>query len=132
MRLNEITTQFDDLNTKTEKQQITTVSGFGWAIRHIENPSESVQLAAVNQHGASIQFIENPSETVQLAAVRKHWSAIRYIKNPTTLVIKTALTNPKAVGSEGDYENTIVLVFANNALLMKKWLRYGKVMRGQK
>jgi hypothetical protein len=125
-----------DWNTKTEKQQIAMVSKAGYyGIGKIKNPSEAVQLAAVSCDGYAIEIIIdnkiNPSEAVQLAAVAQHGSAIMHIKDPSPVVIKTALTNPELIRYSITFDEAVKKLFANNSLLMKKWLRYGEAMRTQ-
>ena len=67
----------------TGKDQLEAVKQNGYAIQHINNPSEAVQLEAVKQYGFAIQYINNPSEAVQLEAVKQYGYAIRHIKNPS-------------------------------------------------
>ncbi len=140
-----------DWNTKTEAEQIAFVQEDGFNIEYINDPSESVQMAAVNQNGYSIQCIKNPSEAVQLVAVKNNGWSIRHIKNPSEAVqlaavnengwvleditkpppqlIKIALQRLALSGYEQRYRDLVKKVFANNALLMRKWLRYDETMR---
>jgi hypothetical protein len=135
MKLFEVTKQLVDWNAKTEKQQIAMVRRNGWDIERIINPSEAVQLAAVNQSGHSIRFIIKggiiPSEAVQLASVNQNVWAFLNINRPSPQVIKTALTNQRFIKDSNAYEQQVKKLFANNALLMNKWLRYGETMRNQ-
>jgi F-box domain len=66
-----------------EMAQLAAVRRTGYAIQHIENPSEQVQLAAVQQTGDALRYIKNPSEQVQLAAVRRTGYVLEHIKNPS-------------------------------------------------
>ncbi len=118
-----------DWNLKSEEEQIAFVSKDGYAIVYIDNPSEVVQTAAVNQNGYVLHHIKNPSEAVRLAAVRQYGGAIYYINNPTKQEIKIALTDQKFIVFRATYEQIIKRIFANNALMMRKWIRYGKNMR---
>ncbi len=77
----------------------------------------------------AVKYIKNPSEAVQLAVIKEYIWAFLRINNPTPLVIKTALTNPILIGDERAFKQAVTAVFSNNALLMKKWLRYGETMR---
>jgi hypothetical protein len=115
-----------------EESQIEYVQKDYQRIRRIVNPSEAVQLAAVNSNAYSFKYIKNPSEAVQLAAVSKVGSTIRYCKNPSNLVLTTALKNQGFVNNEEKYESFIKKYFKDNAILMKKWLRYGETMRSYK
>ena len=72
------------------KSQLEAVKQNGYAIIHIENPSEQVQLQAVKQNGLAIYHIKSPSEQVQLEAVKQDGSAIGYIKNPSERVKEVA------------------------------------------
>ncbi len=65
-------------------------------------------------------------------AIKKQPKYITYfIPNPTTEMIKYALTNPSVIEDKQFYESTVRKLFANNTLLMKKWIRYGEAMRSQ-
>jgi hypothetical protein len=44
---------------------LAAVKQNGYAIHHIENPSEDVQLEAVREDGHSIMYIKNPSDYVK-------------------------------------------------------------------
>jgi hypothetical protein len=135
MKLNQLN-EVVDWNEKSEKQQIAMVkSGAFNAIAHIKNPSEAVQLVAVSVNGFAIRFIIlrgiTPSSAVQHAAVTQTPRAIEYIDNPTPTAIKTALTSINFIYEEEAYSGEVRRLFANNAILMKKWLRYGETMRNQ-
>ncbi len=113
----------------TEEEQLSYVSRCGGFIRFIENPSEAVQLAAVNKDGSAIQDIENPHESVQMMAIQKGAWVICSIDCPSPKAIKTALTTQSFINNSYDYDRTVKKIFADNALLMKKWLRYSESMR---
>jgi hypothetical protein len=142
---------------QTEREQLAAVNRSGFEIEFINNPSEAVQLAAVNQNASAIKYIinkgivpseavqlaavcktghlikdiDNPSEIVQLGAISRDWRAIIYISNPTPYVVKTALLDQRFIDRQQNYERYIKNQFKDNALLMKKWLRYGETMRSQ-
>ncbi len=128
-----------DIKNPTEAVQLAAVRQDDYALNIILNglykriPSEAVQLAAVKKRGRAIGYITQagivPSEAVQIAAVSQDGAAIISIDNPSNPVIKTALTNQSFVEKEVWYNSTIEKLFANNTLLMKKWLRYGENMR---
>jgi hypothetical protein len=124
-----------DLNDRTEEEQLAVVKRTAYAIKHIKNPSEAVQLAAVAQDGFAICYvIDNrnvPSEAVQMLAVKQDVYTIHVIRNPAPAVIKAALTNSALVHQVLEYEYLVNKLFADNALLMKKWIRYGETMRNQ-
>ncbi len=149
-----------DWNTKPEKQQITMVKRNGFNIKKITNPSEAVQIAAVTNNGNAIHTIINmgiiPKEAVQLAAVKQNPHMIRslenpseavqmvvagdayaswlvtYIHNPSPLAIRTSLTNQQFINAQSAYEEAVKVIFKDNNILMKKWLRYGENMRTRK
>jgi len=75
--------KLSDLNTASEKRQLTAVKKDGSRIQYISNPSLAIQLAAVQQSGWAIRSIDNPTPAVQLAAVQHRPWAIEYIKNPS-------------------------------------------------
>jgi hypothetical protein len=158
VKLNEVAKSKVDWNTKSEGQQIALVKRAWNSIRLIDNPSEAVQLAAVTRDGLAldiivkkgikpseavqiaavsesgiiIQDIRNPSEAVQLAAVNQTGYAIEFIKVEliTQLVAKTALIDVKYIKHHRESYNEMVhKLFANNTVLLKKWLRYGEAMR---
>jgi hypothetical protein len=131
MKLFEIAKPKINWNTKTEKEQIDLVNSNGYDILLIHNPSEAVQLAAVTREGPAIMYIENPFESVQLAAVKQNGYTINYIKNPTQKVLLTALKNLNFIKLQKAYETFVKEYFADNTLLMKKWLRYGEAIREQ-
>jgi hypothetical protein len=140
-------------DAKSEKQQIALVKRSPQSMQKITNPSEAVQLAAVNANIFAIEFIKNPSEVVQLAAVTRYGRALRfisdqseavksaavnqdmyafvYVNNPSDEMIKLALTSRYFIDSPSLYEYITKKLFANNTILMKKWLRYGETMRNQ-
>jgi hypothetical protein len=107
MKLFEIAGQPVDWNTKSEKQQIAGVRFRVDRILNINNPSEAVQLEVVNQHGYNINCIRNPTQKVVLAALK----------------------NLDFIELQENYEAFVKKYFANNTILMKKWLRYGEAMR---
>ncbi|MCK9369786.1 hypothetical protein M0R04_07770 [Candidatus Dojkabacteria bacterium] len=119
-----------DWTEKTEKEQIAIVNNDGFQIRNISNPSLAVQIAAVHRNPIVIRHLPDSSEVVQLSAIAdlQGW-AIQFIHNPTTKVLLTALKDLKFIKDEEEYETFIKQYFANNTLLMKKWLRYGQAMR---
>ncbi|MCK9369671.1 hypothetical protein M0R04_07165 [Candidatus Dojkabacteria bacterium] len=153
MKLFEIAKPKINWNTKSEKQQIAMVKRKGCNIKKISNPSETVKLAAVwndasalqyidnksealqlmavKQWGPAIVYILNPSEAVQMAAVKCISGSIQYIEHPKDSVIKTALTDPGFIFQSDNYNKEVMRIFKDNTLLMKKWIRYGKVMRNQ-
>jgi len=77
------TIKLSDLDTASEKQQLSTVKKDWRKIKYITNPSEVVQLAAVQGNGNAIFHILHhkivPSEAVQLAAVQQDGYVINYL-----------------------------------------------------
>jgi hypothetical protein len=132
MKLNEITSQqLLTLNSKSEQEQLEAIMQRGSDIEFIDNPSEAVQLAAVRIFGWYIMYIKNPCEAAQLSAVRDNGVNVMEIKHPLPSVIKSTLTNPEFVLNGEDYRRVVKRLFADNNILMKKWLRYGETMRNQ-
>ena len=147
MKLIDIFEASTDINDMSEEVQLAAVKGYGDAIRFIKNPSPAVQLAAVKQDAYAIQFIKNPSPAVQLAAVKRRGLAIEYIKNPSLEVQLAAvnqsvyaiqyienpphewITLPSVIKIKDLYDPMIKKIYANNNLLIKKWIRYGDTMR---
>jgi hypothetical protein len=119
------------IDNPIEAVQLAAVTQYYGAIRHIKNPSEAVQLAAIDQYYWAITHIKNPSEAAQIAVINANVWAIRYIDNPTTKVLLIALKDSEFINDKEEYDNFIKWQFANNTLLMKKWLRYGETMRNQ-
>jgi hypothetical protein len=115
----------------TEEQQIAAVRQNEHAIKFIKNPSEVVQLAAVGNNGYIVLCIQNPTLAVQLKAVENDGGPIYYIQNPFPSVIKAALTNQRLIDNSRMYDLAVNKLFKDNAILMKKWLRYGEAMRTQ-
>ncbi len=102
--------EVSDWNKRMEAEQIARVLANPRSMREIKNPSEAVQLAAVNQYGWNIIYNDNPIERVAMIALR----------------------SPGFIEEQDWYERFVRSYFANNTLLMKKWLRYGENMRNQK
>jgi hypothetical protein len=72
-----------------------------------------------------------PPESVQLIAVRKAGHLIIHIENPSPSVIRAALQEPHFVQWTDSYNRAVKNLFKDNAILMKKWIRYGENMRNQ-
>jgi hypothetical protein len=121
-----------DWDLKSEKQQIAMVKRSRYGLRQIANPSVAVQLAGVEYDAWSILQISNPPEVVQLVAAGAQPMAIQYLNNPSSAAIKIALTHPSLVNNETWYKQSVETLFKDNAILKKKWLRYGESMREQK
>jgi hypothetical protein len=129
MKLFEIAKQPVDWNTKSEKEQIALVTKDGLSIKRIKHPSAAVQMAAINQCSWALMYIKNPSEAVQLAAITIDTWVVKWIDNPTAKVLLIALKDLKFIKGKEEYDNFVKKQFANNTILMKKWLRYGEAMR---
>lgn len=129
MKLFEIVRQSPDWDTKSEKEQTAHVRKNPSDIKYIENPSEFIQLLAVNSSAWVIKYIEHPTEAVQNISMVKWPSGIRYIKNPTQEALLIALKSFSFINMSSLYNHFIKEYFANNTILMKKWLRYGETMR---
>ncbi len=93
------------------------------------NSFEDGLVDNVSRHPWVIQSLQNPTENVQLAAVKSNPLTIEVIKNPTQKVLIVALKSQRFINEKNRYEGFIKRHFANNTLLMKKWLRYGEAMR---
>jgi hypothetical protein len=143
-----------ELENATEQEQLKAIQENPAAIHNLKNPTREMQkiaiekkptvivalkrgtrfdedmlMLAVSLNGFVISNIENPSEELQLAAVTNHIGAIESIAHPTTAVIKLALTNENNFYHEQRYhafQHNVKRIFADNAVLMKKWLRYGE------
>ncbi len=103
------------------------------AIQNIEDPSEEAQLIAVSWAGEVIEYLNNPSSNVQLAAVHQQLWAFHHISHPCKQVINLVFKNQRLINYEQGsiYNREVRRVFKDNAILMKKWLRYGEAMRTQ-
>ncbi len=99
-----------DWNTRSEKQKIAGVGANAYRIQHIDDPSEAVQLAAVNQAGYAIKFIVNPTQVVLL----------------------TSLKDQRFINNQCAYEKFVKEYFANNTLLLKKWIKCGEFNRSNR
>jgi hypothetical protein len=129
--INQNTFAIQYIKNPSEAAQLAAVSRNGFLIEQIKNPSEAVQLAAVSADALAIQYIKNPSEAAQLAAVSRNEWAIWFIDNPTPKVIKLVLQSPSVINNQRQFEDFIHKLFADNAIMTKKWLMYGKTMRSQ-
>ncbi|MCK9369763.1 hypothetical protein M0R04_07655 [Candidatus Dojkabacteria bacterium] len=129
MKLFEITQSSVYWDTTSEKEQTSRVRRNPSSIREVINPSEFLQLIAVQNDGWIIQYIKHPTPQVQLVAVSRWPPALEYIDNPTQEALLTALKAPVFIRMTTKYERVVKKLFANNTILMKKWLRYGQAMR---
>ncbi len=129
MKLFEIAKHSEVWDALSEKEQIDFVREHKLNIRLITNPSENVQLAAVRHDMNSIQYIEYPSRNVQLYVIGRGARYVKQLNNPDTSLVKQALKDPNFIKLEIPWVSFVREYFANNTLLMKKWLRYGEVMR---
>jgi hypothetical protein len=140
-----------DARAMTEAQKLEAVKIDGYAIKYMENPSEAIQLAAINEcesafmwiktpteaaqlravtrYAWNIEHIENPSEAMKLAAVKSSGYVISTIRNPSPELINVALREQSLINNKERYESWVDVFFKDNAILMKKWLRYGETMR---
>ncbi|MCK9369765.1 hypothetical protein M0R04_07665 [Candidatus Dojkabacteria bacterium] len=116
----------------TQEEQIAAVYNNWTKISRIDNPSEAVQLTAVQQSLRAIQYIKNPTENVQLFVVKYIPVYVTMIEHPTHNVVRIALKDTQFIKHEPEaYFRFVRRHFADNALLMKKWLRYGETIREQ-
>lgn len=104
-------------------------------IDRFHNMSEDEMLRSVEEDPDTIMYMSNAPKHVQLAAVNKDGAAIMNFIYDLDLdkdkdVIYAAFTNPKFIHQKRAYEDTIKDLYADNALLMNKWLRYGQNIRG--
>jgi hypothetical protein len=90
---------------------------------------EDVIQTAVRKLPANITQVKKPSEELKLLAVSKNGSLIKGFHNPSKELLNAALTEPKFVKSEKDYNKFVKQQFKDNTVLMNKWLRYGDNMR---
>ncbi len=142
-----------ELDKASEQEQLAAIKKNATAIYNISAPTREMQelairakptiiaspihfdedmiMLAISLNGFVIAGVKNPTEEMQLIAVRNHPGTLSSIKNPTKLTIRTALTDERNFIHDqiyGAYQHEVKQLFANNALLMKKWLRYGEVM----
>ncbi len=120
------------INNKSEQDQIAAIYNDWTKIASIKSPTEAVQLAAVKRNLTAIRDIKNPTEAVQLFVIGYSAGYVTDIEHPTQNAVRLALKNRQFIVHEPHaYERFVKIHFANNILLMKKWLRYGEVMRNQ-
>ncbi|MCK9369659.1 hypothetical protein M0R04_07105 [Candidatus Dojkabacteria bacterium] len=131
MKLLEIAKPPVDWNTRSEKEQIAMVKRSFNGIRKIDDPSELVQIESILKNISSLEYIKNPTEHVMQKAAARCGYAVLFIKNPSQKVLLIALKEPGFIGMQTRYEIFVKKYFANNTLLMKKWLRYGEAVREQ-
>ncbi|MCK9369622.1 hypothetical protein M0R04_06915 [Candidatus Dojkabacteria bacterium] len=95
----------------------------------ISNSFEDNLVAKVSRYPWKIDNMQNPTERVQLAAVLGNPLVIDVLQNPTQKALIVALKSQRFINEKDRYERLIRRHFADNTLLMKKWLRYGEAMR---
>lgn len=135
MKLNELF-ETVDWNSKSEKQQIAAIKRSYNVFSQIKNPSEAVQLAAVKEYAYNIiHLLDNniiPSEDVQLTTIQHSLSNItmvEIIRVFTRYNVKLSANVILAILHHNKYNHSnkikfIKEYFANNSLLIAKWLRY--------
>jgi hypothetical protein len=106
----EMDAYFDSFHKMTEPEMIASVKEDPDNIMHMPNATPKVMIAAVKEYGG---------------ALRNFWMDRDIPKE----VINTALTEPSFVTNGRDYDSLVKDMFADNSILMNKWLRYGKNMR---
>jgi hypothetical protein len=121
--------RYQEVGDNEEDQIKYILQADHWGIHYIKNPCELACVAAVLKDFRSIAFINYPSEAVQLIAINDNASIIRHINSPSQTAIRMALTNQQLIDDTEVYNHCVELLFANNSLLMNKWLRPGEVMR---
>ncbi len=124
----------------SEKVQLAAVEVSSTALFYLYEagvtPSEAVLQDAVKHFPAAIVYIPNPSEALQMLAVKGYGRGININHlldkkiNISKDIILIALKDIKFIKTFPRQYNTVVRqIFKNNDLLMKKWLRYGEIMR---
>lgn len=133
----------------TEEMKIAAVKQTPTAIIFIKKPSAAVKQAYLDMVPNGIRRINNPTEEQQLAAVSKDGSVIlRDIKvgkrNPiSSKVLAAALSEPNFINGklsyssnstsniirQKKYDDFVKKTFADNTVLMNKWLRYAQNIR---
>lgn len=88
--------KYQYLINATEDVQVAGVSKDGYAILHIENPSEAVQLVALEQSF----FSQNPTKKVQRTALMKSIDNLAYLRYVTPIedfneIMKEIVKDPK-------------------------------------
>jgi hypothetical protein len=118
-----------DWDAQPIEKQLIMVKADPWSIELISDPDEELQLVAVRLDPEAVQFIENPTISVQRLVIAGNPWNIDYINNPSPAIVIEVLKNPQVFADEFYYSTYVKRYFANNTLLMKKWLRYGDLMR---
>ncbi|MCK9369673.1 hypothetical protein M0R04_07175 [Candidatus Dojkabacteria bacterium] len=133
------------VDNPTEEQMIRAVSRASQAIHNIIKPYNKkltpgvltpAVLAAANKKNprssTAVLAKHNMLDLEELkAAITTNPYVILQIKKPTPEVIKIVLTSQNIINMERLYDKFLRKHLGNNALLTKKWLRYGETMRNQ-
>lgn len=93
--------------------------------------TEPEMIAAVKEDPDNIMHMSHATEKVQLTAVKEYGGALRnfWADRPSKAVVNAALTEPTFVHDKRSYDALVKDMFADNSILMNKWLRYGDNMR---
>lgn len=136
-----------DVPNPTEEMKLAALKQNPTAIIFIKKPSDAVKQAYLDMMPDGIHRIKNPTEAQQLAAVSRNGSLIlNDIKvgkrNPiSSKVLAAALSEPNFINGNSMYNHTgnlhrqkqyddfVKKTFADNTVLMNKWLRYAQNIR---
>jgi hypothetical protein len=95
------------------------------------NMTEPQMIAAVKEDPDNIMHMPHATEKVQLTAVKEYGGALRnfWAERPSKAVVNAALTEPTFVHDARSYDALVKDMFADNSIMMHKWIRYGQNMR---
>jgi hypothetical protein len=131
----------------TEDMKIAAIKQQPKAIIFIKKPSDTVKQTYLDMVPNGISRIKNPTEAQQLAAVSVDGYVILHNinvgkRNPiSSKVLAAALSEPNFITGktsyspngnihrQKQYDDFVKHTFANNTVLMNKWLRYAKNVR---
>lgn len=128
-RLNQATTVMRGPETiSTIKELLATGKVTDDIVKKLLTTTSSINSVVQKLSIAGFKF----SKELQQIAIDRNPFNISYIKDPNPEVLKHALaSNEFITGWPETYDDTVKRVFKDNALLMNKWLRYAKNVRGE-
>jgi hypothetical protein len=136
--INKFWSAIDDIENPCEAAQLAAVTRYGYSIENIIDkgiiPSDKVQVAAVKQNSGALQILQHTgikiSPRLHFIEVYNVPSIENYFINPTRENLNIVLTDQKFIMEwKKIYDKFVKHIFANNSVMVNKWLRYSENMR---
>lgn len=128
MKLDEILESFEPEEDDDDYDEEAAMDAY---FDKFHNMTEPQMIAAVKEDPDNIMHMSNATPKVMMAAVKTYGGTLRnfWMEKPSKEIVNAALTEPSFVSNARDYNNLVKDMFADNGILMNKWIRYGQNMR---